>query len=81
MHEHSDAFKVGDRVRTTSGITGTIVEAPRRYELAQGDTFTGWGVVVEADTPADITLTRIERGLLPGSWHLVHLDSLTRIPS
>jgi hypothetical protein len=81
MDEHSDAFKVGDRVRTAGGITGTVVEPPRHYETAEGYPFTGWCVVVEADTPADITLTRIERGLSPGSQHLVHLDSLTRIPS
>jgi hypothetical protein len=81
MYEHSDAFKVGDRVRTASGIMGTVVKPPRRYETAKGDSFTGWGVVVEEDTPADLTLTRIERGLSPGAWHLVRLDLLTRVPS
>jgi preprotein translocase subunit YajC len=81
MDEHSRAFKVGDRVRTATGLTGTVVKPPRRYETAKGDSFTGWGVVVEEDTPADLTLTRIERELSPGSQHLVHLDRLTRIPS
>ena len=81
MDEHSDAFKVGDRVRTASGITGTVVVPPRRYETAKGDTFTGWGVVVEEDTPADLTLTRIELGLSLGARHLARLDWLTRIPS
>ena len=81
MDEHSDAFKVGDRVRTASGITGTVVVPPRRYETAKGDTFTGWGVVVEEDTPADLTLTRIEQGLSQGARHLARLDRLTRIPS
>jgi hypothetical protein len=79
MGEHSGDFKVGDRVRTTSGVTGTVVEAPRRYETAKGDSFNGWGVVLEEDTDPGITLTRIERGLSPGAWHLVALDRLTRI--
>jgi len=52
MDEHSDTFKVGDRVRTSSGITGTIVEAPRHYETAEGYPFTGWCVVVEAAGPS-----------------------------
>lgn len=81
MGEHSDAFEVGDRVQTASGITGTVVKPPRRYETTKGDPFTGWAVVVEEDTPADITLTRIERGLSPGAWQPVPLDRLPRIPS
>jgi hypothetical protein len=77
---HSGAFKVGDRVRTASGITGTVIDPPRHYDSARGDSCTGWRVVVEADTsPADLSLTRIERGLSPGSWHLVDLDLLTHL--
>jgi hypothetical protein len=78
MGEHSADFNVGDRVRTASGITGSIVEPPRHYDLAEGDSFTGWGAVVEEDTEPDLTLTRIERGLSPGAWHLVSLDRLER---
>ena len=77
MGEHGSGFKVGDRVEKTSGITGTVVEAPKYYELDKGDTFTGWGLVVEEDT--DPGLTRIERGLSPGSLHLVRRDLVTRI--
>jgi len=79
MGEHSGGFKVGDSVRTASGITGIIVEPPRYYDLAGGDSFTGWGAVVEADTDPGLTLTRIERGLSPGSWHLVSLDKLALV--
>jgi hypothetical protein len=79
MGEHGSGFKVGDRVETPSGITGTVVEAPKYYELAKGATFTGWGLVVEEDTDPGLTLTRIERGLSPGSLHLVRRDLVTRI--
>jgi hypothetical protein len=77
MDESSKDFKVGDRVSTPSGIVGTIVKPPTYYERDKGDSFTGWGVVVESDEDAGHALTRIERGLSPGSWHLVRLDLLT----
>jgi hypothetical protein len=76
MGESSKDFKVGDRVSTPSGIVGTIVKPPAYYERDKGDSFTGWGVVVEEDTDPSSTLTRIERGLSAGSWHLVNLDVL-----
>ena len=79
MSEASSGFKVGDRVRTTSGIMGTIVEPPRYYETAEGDPFTEWAVVVEEDVDPQLTLTCIERGLSPGSRHLVVLDQLIPI--
>jgi len=79
MGERSADFKVGDRVRTAEGITGIIVEPPRYYDPAEGYGFTGWGAVVEADTDPDLTLTRIERGLSPGSQHLVSLDKLALV--
>jgi hypothetical protein len=79
MREHSGDYNLGDRVRTRSGITGTVVEPPSYYDRSEGYPYTGWAVVVEEDADPDITLTRIERGLSPGSRHLVAIGGLTRI--
>jgi hypothetical protein len=79
MGQHGGDFKVGDRVQTASGITGTVVEPPRYYESAKGDSFTGRGVTVEADTAPVLSLTRTDRGLSPGARHLVRLDLVSLI--
>jgi hypothetical protein len=65
LGEASGAFKPGDRVRKQDGTTATVVEAPRYYDRADGDPFTGWAVLIEPDLHPGLELTRIERGLPP----------------
>jgi hypothetical protein len=79
MGDHSGGFKLGDRVRKDDGTTGIVVEPPAYYDASRGYPFTGWAVTVEVDTDPEISLTRIERGLSPGSWELVSPGRLTHI--
>ena len=42
-------FKPGDRVRYPTGKTGTVLSAPKQYDRAFGDPFSGLGVEVRLD--------------------------------
>jgi hypothetical protein len=44
-----EALKPGDRVRKPDGTTATVLDSPTYYDVAKGDPFTGWAVVVEND--------------------------------
>ena len=79
MPEPRHSFKSGDRVKKADGTTATVVAPPLYYKRARGDSFTRWAVVIELDDSPEIVLSRIERGLTPGTREIARLENLTLI--